>query len=314
MRRIAIILILLGLLILIFMGGFGKGEGLFSYQGAVILGLVQGITEFIPVSSTGHIILCSKILGLDCQTVIGEQGCTVKEAMTIYTIVLQAGAIFAVVLIYWRQIVSILMGFLGRDRDGFIVGRNLLIAFIPAVIVGLLLGNWIKAHLFSPLIVIIGLVVGAFLILGIEKWRKYRDKEIVIYARDVELHQISSKRALTIGLLQCFSLWPGMSRSMMTIIGGYVVGLNPKKAAEFSFLLGLITLSSASTFKAITEGPRMIEVLDIGPVSVGILVAFVSGACAVKWLIGYISRYGLGIFAWYRFVLAIIVYLAIYGL
>lgn len=293
-----------------------------GYADALVLGLVEGITEYLPVSSTGHLILTNRLLGLDTPTVLADasgapilrdgEPLTLEDVANAYAIIIQAGAIAAVVLLYWGRLIDMLRGVLGQSRTGLLLLRNLIAAFLPAAFLGLLLDDWIESVLFGPGPVVAALVGGGLLMLGVEARRKKRgvaDEETV----GPDLHEITIRQALVVGLLQCVAMWPGTSRSMMTIVGGYVIGLSPRRAAEFSFLLGLVTLSAASGYKALTLGPAMLKTLDPGPSLFGIAVAFVSAALAVKWLVGYLSRHGLALFAWYRFALAaaVIAYLAL---
>lgn len=284
---------------------------------AVILGLVEGITEYLPISSTGHLILTNSLLGLDStdplldesgQPVLTPEGhpVTLKAAADAYSIVIQAGAILAVLFLYWSRIWQVILGVLGLSPHGRLLARNLIVAFLPAAILGLLLDDWIESMLFAPLPIAIALAFGGFLMLGVESWRKHQlpGEENV-----TDLHTLGVKQCLFIGIMQCFAMWPGTSRSMMTIVGGYIAGLSPARAAEFSFLLGLITLSAAAGYKTVTSGSEMFLVIDMGPLLLGIFVAFVSAALAVKWLVGYLTRHGLSLFAWYRFALAVLVLL-----
>jgi undecaprenyl-diphosphatase len=283
-----------------------------NYRDAVILGVVEGITEYLPISSTGHLLLTNRVLGLDSesplrtvdgQLILGRDGepVTLRAAADAYAIVIQAGAILAVALLYWRRLWGMAMGLLGRDAAGLRLTRNLLVAFIPAVVLGLLLDDWIEALLFAPLPIAIALIAGGFLMLGVERWRARRTSS------DADLGDMSIRQALVIGLLQCVAMWPGTSRSMMTIVGGYLAGLSPQRAAEFSFLLGLITLTAAAGYKGVQAGPALFAGLDLGPLLLGCFIAFVSAALAVKWLVGYLGRHGLALFAWYRFGLGILV-------
>lgn len=280
-----------------------------GYVDALVLGLVEGITEYLPVSSTGHLILANRFLGLDAGT--DEAGLQLKEAVNAYAIVIQGGAILAVVFLYWRRLMSILLGLVGRDPNGLRLAMNLIVAFLPAAVLGLLLDDWIEEKLFGPVPVIIALVAGALLMFGVEKWRKNRQpsegNSPVSTTGSPELHHLKLSQCLTIGLLQCVAMWPGTSRSMMTIVGGYLAGLSPKRAAEFSFLLGLITLGAATGYKLLKEWHALTETLAPGPSLFGVLVAFVSAMLAVKWLVGFLSKHGLAPFAWYRIALAIVV-------
>jgi undecaprenyl-diphosphatase len=282
-----------------------------GYIEAVVLGVVEGITEYLPISSTGHLLLTNALLGLDStDPLLDEQGVpvltqsgepvTLKAAADAYAIVIQGGAILAVLILYWSRVWQVVLGVLGLSPNGRRLARNLLVAFLPAAVLGLLLDDWIESVLFGPLPIAIALIAGGFLMLGVESWRKQQLPE----AEDViDLHTLGVRQSLFIGVLQCVAMWPGTSRSMMTIVGGYLVGLRPAKAAEFSFLLGLITLSAAAGYKTVMSGEELLLAIDIGPMIVGIAVAFVAAALAVKWLVSYLSRHGLALFAWYRFVL-----------
>ncbi|MEX0322564.1 MAG: undecaprenyl-diphosphate phosphatase [Puniceicoccaceae bacterium] len=282
---------------------------------AIILGLVEGITEYLPISSTGHLILTNALLGLDSEEpLLDDQGSpiltpegepvTLKAAADAYAIVIQAGAILAVVLLYWNRIMQALLGVVGLSPIGRKLARNLIVAFLPAAVLGLLLDDWIESMLFAPLPIAIALAAGGFLMLAVESWRKRQPP-----ANDtmVDLHTLGIKQCLFIGFMQCIAMWPGTSRSMMTIVGGYIAGLSPAKSAEFSFLLGLITLTAAAGYKTVSSGPELFLAIELGPMLLGILVAFISAALAVKWLVAYLTRHGLALFAWYRFALAILV-------
>lgn len=287
-----------------------------GYTDALILGVVEGITEYLPISSTGHLVLTNALLGLDedrplldadGEPLIGPAGApyTLREAANAYAIVIQFGAIVAVAVLYWRRIFAIVAGFLGRNPAGRRLGLNLLLAFLPAALLGLLLDNWISSFLFAPIPIAIALAAGAVLMLGVEKWRGGSQQP----ESGPDLPELTARQCLIIGLLQCVAMWPGTSRSMMTIVGGYLVGLSPRRAAEFSFLLGLITLSAAALYRILTDGPQMMVALAPGPVLFGCLMAFVSAMLAVKWLVTYLTRHGLSLFAWYRLGLALLVVL-----
>ena len=233
---------------------------------------------------------------------------TIGEAAYAYVIVIQAGAIAAVVILYWRSILDILLGCLGRSVTGRRLARNLITAFLPAAVIGLLLDDWIESKLGDNITAVAGaLIVGAVVMLLVERWRKGRQGGAIAPEQGPALHELTVRQSLTIGFIQCFAMWPGTSRSMATIVGGYLMGLSPKRAAEFSFLLGLITLSAASGYKFLGDGRDMLAALNFGPVLLGCVVAFVSAALAVHWLVGYLSRHGLALFAWYRIALAIAV-------
>ena len=256
---------------------------------AVILGLVEGITEYLPISSTGHLILAQSFLGLNGD---GE-----KSAVDAYLIVIQGGAILAVLGLYRVRVLSMIKGLLGHDPDGRRLLVNLIVAFLPAAVLGVLLDDLIEAHLFSPVPVLAALAGGGVLMIVLRP----RPKE-------VELTDLAWRAALIIGLMQCVAMWPGTSRSMMTIVGGMLIGLRPRQAAEFSFLLGLPTLGGACVYKLAGnlngDGATMFEVLGLMPLVIGFAVATVSAALAVKWLVEYLNRHGLAVFGWYRIALA----------
>ena len=286
---------------------------------AIILGLVEGITEFLPVSSTGHLIIASELLGLENEEPLldsaGEplwykqpsaknpegEPLTLKLASDTYTVVIQAGAIVAVVLIYWGQLMGILRGLLGKNTAGLRLLRNIIVACIPAVALGLTFGKLIDKYLFSIETVVVGLISGAVLMFAAERWRKQQPSASV---GRLEPSDLSVRQALGIGFMQCLALWPGMSRSMVTMVGGYFCGLSPARSAEFSFLVGLPILSGAALLKSYKAGPAMIEVFGASSVILGSLVAACAAALAVKFLITYLSRHGLGVFAVYRLALA----------
>ncbi len=280
---------------------------------AVILGIVEGVTEYLPVSSTGHLIIASSLLGLDRPEL--------KAAVDAFNIVVQGGAILAVVLLYWPQLRMILRGVMGRDARGLMLGINLGVAFAPAAVFGYLLNDWIEARLFYPGPVIVALAAGGLFMIGIDQWRFGRFGSRPFHAAERELLDLTPGRALVIGLMQCVAMWPGTSRSMMTISGGVLMGLRPAAAAQFSFLLGVPTLGAACGYKLLkdvlsTGEPMggvsgapvyrgMFAVLGFGPVVVGLLVATVSAALAVKWLVAFLNRRGLTPFGVYRLILAV---------
>lgn len=291
-----------------------------GYTEAFVLGLVEGITEYLPVSSTGHLILSNQLLGLnDDRPLIAPDGApildaegeayTLERAADAYAIIIQAGAILAVAVLYWGRLWGVAKGFLGRDPRGLKLGLNLLAAFIPAAILGLLLDDWIESKLFAPGPIAFALAAGGVLMWGVERWRARRRPASAPDPEELDLPDLGFRQCLTIGLLQCVAMWPGTSRSMMTIVGGYLVGLSPRRAAEFSFLLGFITLSAAAGYKTLKDGRDMLQVLEPGPLLFGTALAFVFAALSVKWLVGYLTRHGLGIFAWYRVGLALLVLL-----
>lgn len=297
----------------------GKPAAELSAADAVILGLIEGVTEFLPISSTGHLIVATNFLGLESeQPLLGADGqplwhikpspkhpqgvpLTMKLAADTYTVVIQFGAIAAVVLLYRRQVASMIRGLLGRDVAGLRLLVNLVVAFIPAAAIGFLVHDWIDEHLFSIGAVIAAQVAGALFMLYAERWRGRHAQDA---SRSREPADLDVASAAKIGLLQCAALWPGTSRSMMTMVGGYFSGLDPKRSAEFSFLLGFVTLTAASAYKSYKSGASMIAVFGWPHVLLGAVVAAVSATVAVRFLVTWLTRHGLGIFAIYRLVTA----------
>ena len=284
---------------------------------AVLLGLVEGITEYLPISSTGHLIIATQLLHLTSDVPLHDKNgaalwfkkpsakhpagepLTLKLAADTYTVVIQFGAIAAVALLYWRQVRTMMLGLLGRDPVGLKLVRNILIAFVPAAVIGLALSSWLES-LFSVTAVLTAQVSGAVLMLLAEGWRKKQPSA----RTDRDPSELSGPESLGIGMLQCLALWPGMSRSMTTIVGGYFAGLNPRRSAEFSFLLGLVTLTAATLYKSYKSGAAMLAVFGVPHILLGCIVAAFTAAVAVKFLVNYLTRHGLVAFAVYRFILA----------
>ncbi len=278
---------------------------------AVVLGLVEGITEYLPISSTGHLVLVSSLMGLKTP----EH----EFAVNAFNIVVQGGAILAVLGLYWKRVVQMLKGLVGKDPAGLKLAINLVIAFIPAAVIGKLADHWIETHLFSTGPVIAALFVGGVYMILLDRWCCGPRNGVTVEGGPPEapklgVESLTPKKAFVIGMMQCVAMWPGTSRSMMTITGGMLVGLTPAAAAEFSFLLGLPTLGAATLYKLyknVSEShaaqvPNLFGQLGLMPVLVGIVVAAVSAAVAVKWLVGFLNRRGLTPFGYYRMVLAVV--------
>ena len=268
-----------------------------SIADAVILGVVEGLTEYLPVSSTGHLLLATEILGLTDT----EQE---KAAADAYVIVIQVGAIIAVLVLYWRRVWSMVLGILGRDPAGRRVAVALIASVIPAVVIGVLGEQLLKDYLFDLWPITAAWLVGGVVILAVSRHdvRSGHDSN-----EGDALEQLTARRALIIGLLQCVAMWPGVSRSLITILGGRLVGLSTQAAVEYSFLLGLVTLTGASVYETAKEGGAIIDTLGVGAPAVGIVAAFIAAALSIKWMVGYLNRHSLAIFGWYRIALAAVV-------
>lgn len=270
---------------------------------AMVLGLVEGITEYLPVSSTGHLIIVSDLLGL------GETAAQ-ADAVDTFNIAVQGGAILAVLGLYFPRVVQMCKGLLGKDKAGLKLAINIIVAFMPAAVLGVLLNDLIEEKLFNTPAVLTALALGGVFMIALDhmKFRKVDTDE----NPENDLTELSAPRALFIGFMQCVAMWPGTSRSMMTIAGGVIAGLRPKQAAEFSFLLGLPTLGGACVYSlaknlkesAETGGPNMFELLGAAPIAAGVIVATISAALAVKWLVAFLNKHGLAPFGYYRLALA----------
>ncbi len=273
------------------------GPPVLSYVDAVILGIVEGVTEYLPVSSTGHLLLAAEALGL---TDTQES----KDATDAYVIVIQFGAILAVLVLYARRIWSILRGVVGRDADGRKVAIALIASVIPAVIIGVLGEQLLKEYLFDLWPITAAWLAGGLVILAVAR---HDNRSGRTSAQGNALEDLTARQALVIGLLQCVAMWPGVSRSLITILGGRLVGLSTQAAVEYSFLLGLVTLTGASLYETAKEGGAIVDTLGIVAPVIGIVAAFVAAALSIKWMVGYLNRHSLAIFGWYRIGLAVVV-------
>ena len=255
---------------------------------AAIMGIVEGLTEFLPISSTGHLILAGHLLGL--------QG----ERDKVFEIAIQTGAILAVIIVYWQKIRSTMVA-LPSEREAQRFALNVLVAFIPAVVLGLALGKLIKEHLFTPGVVATTFILGGFVIL----WAEGRHHPKV---RIKEVEEMGWTDALKLGLVQCLALVPGTSRSGATIIGGMLLGLSRKAATDFSFYLAIPTLIGAGAYSLLKERASL-SADDLPMFLVGLLFSFVSAWLCVRWLLRYISTHDFKPFAWYRIAFGLIVLL-----
>ena len=256
---------------------------------AIIMGLVEGLTEFLPISSTGHLILMGSLLDFT------------GPKSVVFKIVIQAGAILAVVWEYRDRIARVLKG-LGADPVQQRFARNIVIAFVPAAVAGVLFSSTITELLFHPIPVAVALVLGGILILYVERRNRLRPTA----ARVETVDDMSALDALKVGLAQSFALIPGTSRSGSTIIGGMLFGLSRKAATEFSFFLAMPTMLGATVYSVYKER-ELLSAADLPLFGLGFLAAFLSAFLCVRWLLRYISSHDFTIFAWYRIVFGILV-------
>lgn len=278
----------------------------FTYGRALVTGTVEGVTEYLPVSSTGHMIISDRLLGVPNDPHITVAGLTDRKGRAIslervaddYIVIIQIGAILAVFVAFFGRIRNLLAGLCRGERRSLDLASAIIVAFIPAAVLGFLFKDIIATYLFSVQVVAAALLVGGLVILVAER---VLPKSVNSGADEVAA--IGWRSALTVGLCQCFALIPGTSRSLATILGGRLAGLSHAAATEFSFLVGLLTLTAASIYKMWALGPALTQVYPAGPAGVGLLVAAVTAFVSVKWLVGYVSRNGLGVFAWYRIAL-----------
>ena len=249
---------------------------------AAIMGIVEGLTEFLPISSTGHLILAGALLGFD------------DEKAKVFDIAIQTGAIFAVILVYWQKIRETVVA-LPTDKQAQQFVLNVLIAFIPAVILGLLFGKAIKANLFTPTVVATTFIIGGFVIL----WAEARHKSNPGATRVQDVDTMTTGDAIKVGLVQCLAMIPGTSRSGATIIGGMLLGLSRKAATDFSFFLAMPTLIGAGVYSLYKER-ALLTVADVPMFAVGLVFSFLSAWLCIRWLLRYISSHSFVPFAWYR--------------
>ena len=253
---------------------------------AAIMGVVEGLTEFLPISSTGHLILAGSLLGFD------------DAKAKVFDIAIQTGAILAVIIVYWQKIRATLVA-LPTERQAQKFALNVLIGFLPAVVLGLLFGKMIKEHLFTPTVVATTFILGGFVIL----WAERRPQSA---ARIHSVDDMSALDALKVGLVQCMAMIPGTSRSGATIIGGMLLGLSRKAATDFSFFLAIPTLIGAGAYSLYKER-ALLSMADIPMFAVGLFFSFISAWLCVRWLLRYISTHDFVPFAWYRIAFGIAV-------
>jgi undecaprenyl-diphosphatase len=258
---------------------------LILYLKAALMGVVEGLTEFLPVSSTGHLILAGALMDFDAA--VGA------EKAKVFEIAIQTGAILAVILVYWQRLQDTLFGLTSEPRaQRFTI--NVAIGFFPAVILGLALGSAIKAHLFTPIVVASTFILGGIAILFVERWQA-----TAAPPRIADVDEMRWSDALKVGLLQCLALVPGMSRSGASIIGGMLMGLSRKAATEFSFFLGIPTLVGAGAYSLYKER-ELLSTADLPLFAIGLLFSFLAAWICVRWLLNYVATHDFRPFAWYR--------------
>ena len=256
---------------------------------AAIMGIVEGLTEFLPISSTGHLILAGALLGFD------------DEKAKVFDIAIQTGAIFAVILVYWQKIRETVT-LLPTDKQARQFALNVLIAFLPAVVLGLLFGKAIKANLFTPVVVASTFIMGGFIIL----WAEKRQKDNPGNAHIHSVEAMTWVDALKVGLVQTLAMIPGTSRSGATIIGGMLLGLSRKAATDFSFFLAMPTLIGAGAYSLYKER-ALLSMADVPMFAVGLVFSFISAWLCIRWLLRYISSHSFVPFAWYRIAFGVVV-------
>ena len=250
---------------------------------AIILGIVEGVTEFLPVSSTGHLILATELLGFD------------SAKWDAFNVIIQLGAILAIVVLYWRTFWAVLEGLFRRNAMSWRFVRNVLLGFLPSAILGFLLINYIEELLGAPKVVAVMFILGGIAIILIERLVKKHDV--------VGVAEMPAARALGIGLVQCLAMVPGVSRSGATIMGALSLGVERRTAAEFSFFLAVPTMLGATTLELVKHHDEMLSGahgVGLGTVAVGFVVSFIVAIVVVKAFVHYISRHGFTPFAWYR--------------
>jgi undecaprenyl-diphosphatase len=251
---------------------------------AILLGIVEGLTEFIPVSSTGHLILASELLGYSAET------------WATFNVIIQLGAILAVIVLYWRTFWDVMTGLMRSDAASWRFARNILIAFLPSAILGFILIDQIEALLENAWVVAVALIVGGIAILIIERVVKPADTEPGVSAMPV-------RTALGIGIIQCLSMVPGVSRSGATIMGALSLGVERRTAAEFSFFLAVPTMVGATSLSVVKHRDELTSgAVDWTLIAIGFAVSFIVAIVVIKAFIGIVSRYGFGPFAWYRII------------
>jgi undecaprenyl-diphosphatase len=269
-------------------------ENALSVGQAILFGLVEGFTEFLPISSTGHLLVLARILD------VGQHG-KAEDAIKSYEIAIQAGAILAVAGLYRHRFLTMIEGVTGRSEDGRRVLIGVVIAFVPAAIFGVIFESAIKDVLFGVGPVLAAWVVGGVLILELSR------NGVLAPKAGRALEQLTPRDAVIIGVAQVAALWPGTSRSLVTIVAALLLGYSMLAAVEFSFLLGFLTLGAATAYQVLKDGQTMLDAFGWFTPLVGLVAAFLAAVVSIKWMVGYLERHDLSIFGWYRLAIAALV-------
>lgn len=252
---------------------------------ALVLGLVEGLTEFLPVSSTGHLLVAQRLLGLPDD-----------EAANAFAIAIQLGAIVAVLGLYRRRIGTMAEGVIGRSPEGARLARLVLVAFLPAAVLGLLFDDLIESYLFGPWPIVAAWAAGGLVMVALSVRPPSREGK--------GLDALDARGALLVGLAQCLAMWPGVSRSFAAILGGLLVGLSMTAAVEMSFLLGLVTLGAATAYKIVGHGGEMLAAYGPIPLAVGFVAALISAALSVEFMVRWLEKRTMAVFAGWRLLAA----------
>ncbi|MEY2966305.1 MAG: Undecaprenyl-diphosphatase [Actinomycetota bacterium] len=262
------------------LAGMSASSGGLSVIEALILGVVEGVTEYLPVSSTGHLLVLGELLGI---------GDGAEAALDTFSIAIQFGAILAVLLLYRSRVGSVARGVVGRDAAGRDIAARVLAAFLPAAVVGLLAGDRLKDALFGPVPVAIAWALGGVFLLI---WKPRTGT--------VDLEHMTIRMAALVGVAQVAALWPGVSRSLVTLVAALAIGLSLSAAVEFSFILGVVTLSAATALDLVRNGQEMIDAFGVAVPLVGLATAFVTAILAIRWMVTWLETRSLRLFGWWR--------------
>ncbi|MDG2300158.1 MAG: undecaprenyl-diphosphate phosphatase [Acidimicrobiales bacterium] len=269
----------------------GASDGL-TFWKAMVLGVIEGLTEFLPISSTGHLLAAKELMNLG-QTEMSEQ------AIDSYIISIQIGAIFAIVVLYKNRILQMYEGLRGQSETGKIVLRNLAAAFVPTAVIGFFLADSVKDQLYDLELVSYAWIVGGVCILVAHGRKWFRRGRL-------KIEDLSFRGAIVVGLAQAVALWPGVSRSLITIVALVALGLSLAAAVEFSFLLGLVTLSAATFYELSQDGENIIDLFGYWTPLVGLIAAFISAAASVKWMVSWLENKSFSVFGFYRVVIGVL--------